>query len=495
MQFLLLTALALFIFLAPQCFAAKAKHVVLVVCDGLRPDFVNETNTPTLARLARDGVFFANHHAVYPSSTEVNGATLATGAYPNRTGIVANREYRPAIDPLKRTEIESWAAIAAGDNASGGHYLRLPTLPEILRGTGKTIAIAGTKPVVLLWDRNHSESVRVPAKPKFDAPNTAEDAATVRSLVALWEDSVPAFSLLWLSDPDVTQHAAQPGAAKALQALKAADDNVALMLRELDRKGVGTQTDVLIVSDHGFSTVFRSIDVADELKKAGWPATPEFKQPPHSGEIMVVGNGGSVLFYVIGHDQKLTQKLVNFLQQQDFTAVLFTRESIPGTFPLAEARLDSPDAPDILMSLRWTRGTNDSGVAGMIASDWVKYGNVPSGLGRGGHGGLSPYDMRNTLIAAGPDFKRRMVNPLPSGNADVAPTILAILGVKPPEPMDGRVLREAFVDGKVAMNGNTPKPIELRPVISATTNWRQELTLIDYDGALYIEGGSGSPQK
>jgi arylsulfatase A-like enzyme len=490
--------LALFIFLASHCLAiGKARHVVLVVFDGLRPDLINETNTPTLARLARDGVFFARHHAVYPSSTEVNGVALATGAYPNRSGIVANREYRPAIDPFKRTEIESAIAIARGDKATGGHYLRLPTLAEILRSEGKTVAIAGTKPVALLWDRTQPEHIRMPAKPKFDAPNTTEDAATARSLVALWDKGVPAFSLLWLSDPDVTQHATQPGAATAQQALKGADDNLAFVLRELDAKRAHAQTDVLVVSDHGFSTVFRSIDVAAELSKAGLPARREFEQPPRDGEIMVVGNGGSVLLYVIGHDKALTQKIVTMLQRREFTGVIFTREEIPGTFPLAQARLNSPDAPDILMSLRWTAETNESGVVGMIANDSVKYGSVPSGIGRGAHTSLSPYDMRNTLIAAGPDFKRGMKDPLPSGNADVAPTILAVLGVTPPQPMDGRILSEAFVDGKVAMEGTAPKAIELRPLMTATADgkWRQELNLINYDGALYLESGSGSFTK
>ena len=113
--------------------AGKAEHVVVVVCDGLRPDFVTKQNMPTLYQLAHDGVFFQNHHAVFPSSTEVNGVAMATGAYPNRNGIVANREYRPGINPLNRINVEALDSIVKGDELSGGHYLRLPTLPEILR--------------------------------------------------------------------------------------------------------------------------------------------------------------------------------------------------------------------------------------------------------------------------------------------------------------------------------------------------------------------------
>src|SRR5579872_3884899 len=71
--------------IGPRARAAEAprvEHVVVVIWDGLRPDSVNERDTPTLFKLAAEGTSFTNHHCVYPSSTEVNGATLSTGGYP-----------------------------------------------------------------------------------------------------------------------------------------------------------------------------------------------------------------------------------------------------------------------------------------------------------------------------------------------------------------------------------------------------------------------------
>jgi len=65
----------------------QADHIVVVVWDGMRPDFVSPQFTPNLHRLAVDGVFFKNHHPVYVSSTEVNGTAIATGAYPDRERI------------------------------------------------------------------------------------------------------------------------------------------------------------------------------------------------------------------------------------------------------------------------------------------------------------------------------------------------------------------------------------------------------------------------
>src|SRR5689334_1953958 len=93
-------------FSAPARAEGKARHVVVMVWDGMRPDFVSETNTPTLWQLARSGVTFKHHHPVYLSATEVNGTAISTGAYPAHDGIVGNKEYRPGINPLALIHME-----------------------------------------------------------------------------------------------------------------------------------------------------------------------------------------------------------------------------------------------------------------------------------------------------------------------------------------------------------------------------------------------------
>ena len=49
--------------------------------------------------------------------------------------------------------------------------------------------------------------------------------------------------------------------------------------------------------------------------------------------ILLVGNGGSVLFYVIGHEAALVHRLVEFLQQSDFAAVIFTKQGSARNLP------------------------------------------------------------------------------------------------------------------------------------------------------------------
>src|SRR6185503_9043845 len=140
---------------------------------------------------------------------------------------------------------------------------------------------------------------------------------------------------------------------------------------------------------------------------------------------------------VIGHDETTTGRLVEFLQQSDFAGVIFTKQPMDGTFALEEANIQNDRGPDVAMAFRWEPSKNQFGVPGMIDADWQR------AAGKGTHASLSRFVMHNMLIAAGPDFKRGEMDNLPSGNVDLAPTIVQILGIKPPKT-DGRILSEAI---------------------------------------------------
>src|SRR6266487_2964691 len=131
---------------------SASKHVVLIVWDGMRPDLVSERDSPTLWKLASDGVNFRNHHSAYPSATNVNGTALVTGAYPGRSGIIANHEYRPEIDNKKAIDVEVPEVVRKGDEISGGKYVALPTIAELVRASGRQTVVATAKTIGLLQD-------------------------------------------------------------------------------------------------------------------------------------------------------------------------------------------------------------------------------------------------------------------------------------------------------------------------------------------------------
>jgi predicted AlkP superfamily pyrophosphatase or phosphodiesterase len=492
---------------------ALAEHVVVVVWDGLRPDSVNEQDTPTLFKLAKEGTTFAQNHCVYISSTEVNGTAIATGGYPSSTGIVANTEYRPEIDPLKSFGTEEEQALRKGDELSHDRYIGLPTVAEILQRKGRWTAIAGSKPVALMLDRQkRSDGVGVSGVlfqgktmpeslgpflvgSRGEFPKTADatmaanrevDVWTTQALVEnMWANGVPAFSMLWLSEPDYAQHGSGPNSAVARAALKSCDENLERVLKALEAAKARSSTAVFVVSDHGFSTISRAIDTAVVLNDAGFHAFRKFPVSPAPGSVMVIGNGGTVCLYVVGRDKRTVQRLVEFLQESDFAGVIFCRFEIEGTFPLAAAKLDSPTAPDIVVSLRWTSEASRTGMVGMVASDAKK-----RGAGQGIHASLSRFDMHNTLIAAGPGIRRGFVDNLPSGNADVAPTALALLGISAPGEMDGRVLTEALAGHERFTAEITLETLEAGHR-GKQFDWHQYLQLTKLGRQLYLDEGNG----
>jgi len=491
--------------------AGSEKHVVLVVWDGMRPDFVNQTNTPTLYGLVQHGVFFAHHHPVYVSSTEVNGTALATGDYPENSGVIGNREFRKDIDPLGAFGTESLDAMRKAD-AQGG-YLDAPTVAEILQRQGYSTAITGSKPVVLLHDHaarpddatnivvyegrtlptNEMAGFIQALGPFRDkgSTKTNRDIWTARALTEqVWKKGVPAFSLLWLAEPDNTQHGTGVGSPQSLAAIRNSDHALALVIEALKEHGVYDATDIFVVSDHGFSTISTNVDMVAKLRGAGFNVQREFKQPPAKGDVLLVGLGGSVLLYVTDHDKKTIDGLVGFLETEDSVGAIFTKETRRGTFTLDDAMIHSRYAPDVVFSLDWTDATNDYGAPGQIISE-AQGSNITPIIQRATHASLSPYDMHNTLVAAGPDFREGFTDLTPSGNVDVAPTILKILGVKSPQPMNGRVLSEALnsTGGKSPTTGK--KALRARVKVPGGVRI-QMLDMTEVNGTRYLDDASAT---
>jgi len=512
-----------FIFLALPLLAQepvkpRAEHVVLVIWDGMRPDFIREDLTPNAAALAKSGTFFAKNHSTYISSTEVNGSVLATGMLPRNNGIIANREYRPEVNLIKPVDMQYPWFVRIGDAVHDGHWLRVPTIAETVRKAGFTAAIAGTKSVALLHDRalvrepfggapivfegqayprafedSLTQSLgKWPDYPKTIAPNTAQNKWTTRALLEHeWRAGVPKYSVMWLGDPDFTQHLTFPGSPAALEAVHDSDTHLGLMLAELEKRGVREKTDVFLVSDHGFSTVERALDFTAKFRAQGmkakvpFRAVGQFKQTPKNGEVISVNVGGSTLIYVVNHDAGIIAEIVEWLQESDFVGGIFTRDGAPGTFKLSDVWMDSPTPPDIAFSFTWSDRPNKVGVPGSLTAE-----GRPEGSGT--HASLSRFDIHNMLIAAGPDIRAGLRSEAPSGNVDVAPTIYHCLGIAPPQPLDGRVLVEALVDVKAQMPAPVTKRIEASHQLPSGKEWKQWLQFTTFGNKNYLDEGNSS---
>jgi arylsulfatase A-like enzyme len=130
-----------------------ARRVIVFVWDGLRADDVTPENMPNYFRLARSGVVFADHHAVYPTFTMMNSASIATGTYPGSHGFYGNVVYAPNargknakginIDFSAPAFIEDFGVVEAVRESYGGRLTLVSTMLEIAQAKALTTAAVG----------------------------------------------------------------------------------------------------------------------------------------------------------------------------------------------------------------------------------------------------------------------------------------------------------------------------------------------------------------
>ena len=263
----------------------------------------------------------------------------------------------------------------------------------------------------------------------------------------------------------------------------------------LKANGLDTTTNLFITADHGFSTVskqsstspaakltyegvpagqlppgFLAIDLATALDlplhepfakgpavdfKAGkFPrrANALLGHTPEKPDIAIATNGGADLIYLPQNNAKdLAPKVVGALLAQDYVSGIFVRDdlgTIAGTLPLSTLRLNGgalTPIPSIVVNFRsFSTGCDRPLYCGAIIADTTLK------QGQGHHGSLSRSDTANFMAAMGPAFKKAFSDPAPVSNADIAPTLAHVLGLKLPSvgKLGGRVLTEALKGGK-----------------------------------------------
>ncbi len=493
---------------------AGTRFVIVFVVDGLRPDGIAPEDTPTLFRLRAEGVDFTDGHAVFPTVTRVNAASLSTGTQPGTHGIVGNRMYVPAVDPQRAFDTGNYRNLAELDQATGGRLLLAPTLAERLQERGLRLAgvSSGSTGSAFLLNPKAPSGVGVlvngyldPGKTvayppevseailaKFGPAPAKEPGAARFDASVAWTQRVlreyvlpelrPSVVLNWLTEPDHSQDHVGVGSSAAREAIRNDDREIAAVLATVDDLDLAPSTDVLVVSDHGFTTNTAGVDVARFLVDSGLKASPD------SGDVVLASSGQAVALYVEGHDGERIARLARFVRSQEWGGVVFTagraagdpRGAVEGTFSLELIHAASRErGPDLILTFPWSPRPNAFGVPGTDLAN-VSGGGTPY---VSDHGSMSPWNVRSTLFAWGAGFKKRATVPTPAGNVDVTPTILALLGLTEADGLDGRVLAEALEGG--------PDPEEVAVDTRVHTveagGYRAALQLSDVDGRRYVD--------
>lgn len=348
--------------------------------------------------------------------------------------------------------------------------------------------------------------------PLTAVPNVAQqtyltDVAT-KALLPLLKDRGKPFALLyWCRDPDGTQHAQEdsvggltPGinGITARAGIADADAQLKHLLDTLKALGLDKTTDVFVTADHGFSTISHSLPTDDggilpaslpqgfvAIDIARWLGGQKLFDPDaDNGEILyesdgahpsrgsaligpspdaplaiVAANGGSDFIYVPGADALgRARTIYAHLLDAPYVGALFVNDvllkadpaAFAGALPMSAINLIGAATvpnPSIVVGFRsWVAKGCDRGDE-LCA---VEIADTGLHTGQGMHGSISRADTRNFMAAIGPDFKKGYADPTPVSNADIAPTLAQILGLKivPHGTLTGRPATEALLRGK-----------------------------------------------
>jgi len=544
-------------------------NIILFVPDGLRGRIVTPQSAPAMAEIRDKGVHFKNSHSLFPTFTTANASAISTGHYLGDTGDFSNTIYTgypvAAAAGTVTPFLESDPVLHDVDEHFGGDYLNEETVLKMARIKGYSTAAIGKLGPTLIFDHNdkigadglHSIVIDdstgskngVPLSDEMKAalakanlaletpsrgenakagdsktagttvPNIAQqayftDVATKVVLPMFKARNKPFLLVVWSRDPDGSQHnngdslnTVTPGinGPTSMAGIKNADDNLAQLRKALDDLGLAATTNVIITSDHGFSTISKESKTSPSVKNT-YPDTPKDFLPmgflaidlakaldlplfdpndknaavadnaypkagngllgkdPTKPDLVVATNGGSDLIYLPNRDKKLAERTVKALLDQDYVSGIFVDDKLgrfPGTLEMSQINLKGKAAtptPSIVVNFRSYAGGCDQ-----PTNCSVEIADTVLRQGQGMHGSFGRGDTLNFTAAIGPDFKAGYVDALPVSNADVGMTIAQLMSLHATANggLQGRVMSEALPGGiipKMADGSIVSKP-------------------------------------
>lgn len=367
----------------------RAPVTILVSIDGFRPDYLGQGNTPTLDRLAADGVS-AVMRPSFPVMTFPNHYTLVTGLRPGRHGVINNTMLDPGRPGVVFRNADA-AQVRDGFWWDGAEPLWVTAERAGIRtGTmfwpGSEAAIRGVRP-----------SAWVPYAAQIDAPRRVD---FVLDWLRRPVPDRPGLLTLYFDTIDKTSHTAGFDSPEKIAAIRESDAGVARLLAGL--AAIGQPANLIVVSDHGMAGV-----PADHLI--------DVREQVHDSRMTVLAEGPQLsVFARPGGEAAMAAWLARPMPH----ATCWKKEAVPARFHFgAPAR-----APDWLC---------------LADRYWRFVGEPPRSYFKGEHG-FAPDDpaMAALFIATGPAF--RAGRKLPEfDNVDVYPLLRGLIGLPPAAGIDG----------------------------------------------------------
>lgn len=397
------------------------KHVILIDIDAFDPSYLDLADTPNIDSLAKQGSF-GTARGVFKSFSNPARFSILTGAWPDSHD---NQAYY----------YDSDRDIAVGQERpyeeAAATPLRVETIAQVLAAEGRTV-------VGIQYENLHRHGIEAGdpahlyATPGGDCADRADAAIDVlhrRPVDSLGSPlavaRIPDLLAMYWNDFDMLGHAEGPYSQAMPDLVTRLDGQIGRLVEATHDVGIGDCTTFVVVSDHGMVQISEPIlpDLLRELDTTGftYEVVPIGQSPAPTTEIVIVATSRNVDFTLRGgaaspHGRKAVAGIVDGLGER---AILH-------------------DADD-LTALGVTARVGDLVAEAVSPYHFGADIDRPAG---GGHGGSA--EMYVPLVVSGHGI-RPGAEPVSPRLVDVAPTVCALLGVRPPAHCAGRALDELFL--------------------------------------------------
>ena len=295
---------------------------IVVMVDGLDPEYLECCTTPILGQLARDG-FLAEGKAMVPTVTNVNNVSLVTASYPETHGITSNYWFNRQTASevyMESGEFVECESMFQRAEAVGARSLLVTAKDKLRRllSAGATFTVSSEQPPE--WVAQGAGSP--PPIYSLEVNQWVIDAARY----ILGQEH---YDLVYLTTTDFAMHTYAPDQPESTRHLALLDEAIGKLMDSLP------QVQILITADHGMSPKSRMIDLQAELAGHGIRvrAVPIIKDryTVHHSNL-----GGCIYLYLEGADQESALNILNSIQGVDEA---LSREEAARRFKLMAERI------------------------------------------------------------------------------------------------------------------------------------------------------------
>ncbi len=450
---------------------SRTPRIVVVVLDAFRADYQKLAPMPNLEWLMQRGTSFPNAWVGHlESMTPASHATISTGAAPRHHGIIGF-SWRDASSG--KEDLAAWyGAVLAGRLEEQLILHNVNSIPQAVKSadpTARVVAVSSEKYYAADAIGGHSADYILYGLPNnhtittMGIPHHLPPASFLKkkSLSRPWPlryeqydemsmtmalESLRAFDprVLLINMPACDTYGHQVGGPATPDVMRrlvaGADAQLGRMIRAFRDRGILDTTLFVVTGDHGMipnTRQVRDTDIKSEVSIAG-------------GDILFNTGGTSSYVWLRNPAEAslVAQRLVRHvpyaafahyqtLQNGTYTYHLVTRPgakadpALEAAYQYLFSTFAGPTSPDVCLWLE-----EDTVIRNHI--------DGPPTAAHGNHGGATWGVQQVPLVISGPGVKQNNVSDFRARLMDIAPTVLAVLGLRP-DRMDGVALSDALL--------------------------------------------------